>query len=397
MKIPKHFYYITHIDNLKSILKRGIFSRSKIEGMFFNIFGPKLRSIHDESIIQKRKSKLFKGKNLWDYVNLYFQVRNPMLYRVARIHGESNIAILQINSDIIYGDDVGITDGNAASDKTQFFEDINKGLQSLDRSSFSKEFWSDTDDSKRKIMAELLVYNCIEKEKIIGIYVANEEIANKIRREIIGPLNVIPNSGMFFSPQYEKKISDKISLLKSDMFFSNMQTFTVSVNTVGVMGKGLASRAKYQFPDVYVQYQDLCKQKKLRMGVPVLYKREENFEKMLSEDTEHFVTENGNRWFLLFPTKEHWRTKSPRDGIEKGLQWLVGNYKSLGIKSIALPSLGCGLGGLSWRDIGPLMCQYMSKMDIPSQIYLPIEGDIPPEQLRKEFLLKEFSSNNNGS
>ena len=166
-----------------------------------------------------------------------------------------------------------------------------------------------------------------------------------------------------------------------------MQTFAISVNTVGIMGKGLASRAKYQFPDVYVLYQDLCRHRKLRMGVPYLYKREENYEKTLIEDGSATVTENGHRWFLLFPTKNHWREKSPTEGIQQGLQWLMENYKTQGIKSIALPALGCGLGGLDWKDIGPLMCQSLSSIDIDTSIYLPLEGTpLPSEQLNSKFL-----------
>ena len=171
------------------------------------------------------------------------------------------------------------------------------------------------------------------------------------------------------------------------MFLSDLQTFTISVNTVGVMGKGLASRAKYQFPDVYVRYQQLCRQKKIKMGVPYLVKREENYEKTLMEETSSAVTENGARWLLLFPTKNHWREKSPYEGIERGLQWLVQNYKNQGIQSLALPALGCGLGGLSWKDIGPLMCKYLHQMEIKSSIYLPLGSSIPKEWLEPEFLL----------
>lgn len=58
------------------------------------------------------------------------------------------------------------------------------------------------------------------------------------------------------------------------MLFSQMQTLTVSVNTVGVMAKVLVSRAKHQFPDMYVVYQDICRSKAFQMGKPYLYKRE---------------------------------------------------------------------------------------------------------------------------
>jgi hypothetical protein len=59
---------------------------------------------------------------------------------------------------------------------------------------------------------------------------------------------------MFFQPRFSRRIGSNISLIDGDMFFSGLQTLTISVNLQGIMGKGLASRAKYQFPDVYVVY-----------------------------------------------------------------------------------------------------------------------------------------------
>ena len=389
MKRPKHFYYITHKDNLKSILEKGILSKNKITNPIWVKFGfgKGIKSIHAEDVIQIRKSKKFKNRPLWDYANLYFEVRNPMLYRVIQEFKEDNIVVLQIKSDVMDQAEVGVTDGNATRNETKFFEDTEKGLSSLDVNQFQKEYWNDSD--KRKLMAELLVPNNISSDKIMGIYVANDKIVDKIKQEQKkGALNVMPNPKMFFQPEYQNQISSNITLKKGDMFFSQMQTFTISVNVVGVMGKGLASRAKYQFPDVYVLYQDMCRQRQLKMGVPYLYKRENNFEKSLLEDTKTITTEKGHRWFLLFPTKNHWREKSPLEGIERGLNWLVENYKSLGISSIALPALGCGLGGLSWKDVGPLMCKYLSQTDLKSSIYLPLEKSIQPEQLKPEFLLK---------
>ena len=391
MKIPKRFYYITHRDNLKSILKEGILSRTRIEKRGF--FGIKSssshKSIHATDVLQKRKNKKFKDRILWDYANIYFQVRNPMLYRVISKFQVKNIVILEINSNIIHENNVGIADGNAASSNTRFFEDIQEGLNTLNMKQFEKDYWNESD--KRQLMAELLVYDKIPRDKITAIYVAEEEMANSIRKEVgIGPLNIIPNNHMFFLPEYRNIITKNITLAKGDMFFSKMKTFTVSVNTVGVMGKGLASRAKYQFPDVYVKYQDVCRQKKLEMGTPYIYKREENFTKMLTEETNEFVTENGNRWFLLFPTKKHWKTNSPIDGIEEGLKWLLNNYQKEEIDSIALPALGCGLGRLEWKNVGPLMCRYLNRMDIKSCIYLPIEQEIPLEQLTDSFLLNSL-------
>ena len=390
MNRPKHFYYITHKDNLKSILKKGILSRSQTkENLWTKIFKQGIKSIHSEDVVQRRKDTQFRGRSLWDYANVYFQARNSMLFSVKEKFGKENIIVLQINSDILNIPSAGITDGNAASQSTNFFEDIDRGLSVLNQNQFDKQYWSDKDDSKRTIMAEALVPDQIPKEKILGIFTANQIVADQIRKDQdVGGLNIIPNAYLFFLPEYQNKISENIVLKKGDMFFSKMQTYTISVNTVGIMGKGLASRAKYQFPDVYVLYQDLCKQKKLKMGIPYLYKRSENFISSLMEEEFSSVTKNGHRWFLLFPTKNHWREKSPMEGIERGLKWLVENYKELDISSIALPALGCGLGGLDWKDVGPLMCGYLSQTDLQSSIYLPLERPIPPEQLKPEFLLK---------
>ncbi len=386
LRIPKNFYYIAHKDTLKSILEKGILSRNKADSIWVKIGLKKTKSIHDDDIIKVRKDKKFKGRSLWEYANVYFQARNPMLYRVIQEYGVENIIVLQIKSDIIHGKNVGITDGNAASSSTKFFEDVSEELKNLSSDIFEKEYWNASD--KRKRMAELLVYNYIPREKIIGIYVANERAADEVRK-LYPSANVVPNPDMFFRHEFHKKLSDRLTLVKGDMFFSKMQTFTVSVNTVGVMGKGLASRAKYQFPDVYVYYQDLCKQGGLKMGTPFLYKRDDNFAQVLTEDNTKLLTENGSRWFLLFPTKTHWKNRSEVHGIEDGMRWLLENYKRAGIRSIALPALGCGLGGLEWRDIGPLMYKYLAKMDIPCNIYLPNEGNVPEEQLTLQFLTKK--------
>ena len=393
MQAPKKFYYIAHKDNLKSLLEEGILSRGRIDQKKWslrNIFSSNPKSIHAKDVLQKRKFKKFKNRTLWDYANVYFQARNPMLYRVISKFQPQNIIVLEVNSDILRENDIGITDGNAASSNTRFFENVQEGLNALDIKQFEKDYWNASD--KRQLMAELLVYDKIPKDKITAIYVAEEKMVNSIRKEIgIGPLNIIPNRHLFFAPEYKNKISKNITLAKGDMFFSKMQTFTVSVNTVGIMGKGLASRAKYQFPDVYVKYQDVCRQKKLTMGTPYIYKREENFTSMLIEETNTFVTENGSRWFLLFPTKNHWKTNSPIEGIEDGLKWLLNNYQKEGIHSLAIPALGCGLGGLQWKTVGPLMCRYISEMEIQSCIYLPIEKEVPSEQLTQSFLLEQNS------
>ena len=199
---------------------------------------------------------------------------------------------------------------------------------------------------------------------------------------------VIPEPEIFFLPSRKISLTDTLSLVEGDMFFSRMQTLTISVNTVGVMGRGLASRAKYQFPDVYVKYQDLCKSKILQMGKPYLYKREASLDFILADESERLTNLNLQTWFLLFPTKTDWRKMANFKGIEEGLKWLVIHYQKEGIKSLAIPALGCGLGWLPWGTVGPLLCNYLKKLKIQVNLYLPLERRIPEEQLSKDFLLR---------
>jgi hypothetical protein len=153
------------------------------------------------------------------------------------------------------------------------------------------------------------------------------------------------------------------------------------------MGKGLASRAKYLFPDVYVYYNDLCRKKRMELGKPALYRRDKPLAAQLADEPTTLMDTAVGTWFLLFPTKDHWRDDADLPGIKRGLQWVADNYGRLGLKSLALPALGAGLGGLEWKQVGPVICSYMSKLEIPVRVYLPAEKQIPEEYLSKEFLL----------
>lgn len=164
-----------------------------------------------------------------------------------------------------------------------------------------------------------------------------------------------------------------LTLIEGDIFSSQRQTLTISVNTVGVMGGGLALKAKQRFSDVYPIYQDLCKKRVLKMGKPYLYKREISLDHILTDESKKLLNINLHAWLLLFPTKCHWEEEADIKGIEEGLKWLVDNYKKEGIESLAMPALGCGLGWLEWGMVGPLLCNYLQKLDIPVDLYLPIK------------------------
>jgi len=381
----KSLYYITHINNVRSILERGILSHQRIENESIS-FTP----IYDAAIVGNRRARITPdGKNLWEYANLFFQPRNPMLYRVISERNKDELVILALRPQLLDLPGVLVSTGNAASLLSEVLP-AQEGLARLGeiRPILKSDWWREEDGSKRKIMAECLVPGAISPEHIHSIYVASEKAVAELRAQIPTRMEIVREPHMFFQPTRVLAIvPEQLFLVDGDMFFSQMQTLTISVNTVGVMGKGLASRAKYQFPDTYVVYQDVCRQKVLQMGTPYLYRRETSFEQALADDPHSLQDLNSNKWFLLFPTKRHWREAADAEGIEQGLQWIRNNYQHEGIQSLAVPALGCGLGGLKWREIGPLMCRYLSNLDIQVSIYLPREEMPPADQLTAGFLL----------
>ena len=200
-------------------------------------------------------------------------------------------------------------------------------------------------------------------------------------------ISVAAEPDMYFKPRPPIWTGDNISIIDGNMFDSTMQTLTITVNLQRVMGKGLALRAKNQFPDVYVEYQDACRAGKLTARKPYLYKRETSFNQELADPSLPPLTPNAVKWFLLFATKRKWKENSRLDDIEGGLDWVKTNYKKENIRSLAMPALGCGLGNLSWADVGPLICKYLRDMEIQVEIYLPREQPIDPQYLTGSYLL----------
>jgi len=160
-----------------------------------------------------------------------------------------------------------------------------------------------------------------------------------------------------------------IKILKGNIFDSQAQTLVNTVNCVGIMGKGLALEFKKRFPDMFQEYQNICKRQELQLGKPYLYKS------LIPP------------WILNFPTKGHWRAVSRVEDIVKGLEYLVEHYKEWGITSLAIPPLGCGQGQLEWDTVCPVLTHYLSLMDIPVEIYAP--WDIPERKIQLEFLNKK--------
>jgi O-acetyl-ADP-ribose deacetylase (regulator of RNase III) len=134
-----------------------------------------------------------------------------------------------------------------------------------------------------------------------------------------------------------------------------------TVNCVGVMGKGIALQFKNKWPANYSAYAAACKAGEVRPGRMFIY------------DAGRLVTPH---YIVNFPTKDHWRGKSRIEFIRDGLVDLVARVHELGIRSIAVPPLGCGNGGLDWNAVRPLIEQAFAA--VPEVRVLLFEpGDAP--------------------
>jgi len=148
-----------------------------------------------------------------------------------------------------------------------------------------------------------------------------------------------------------------INFIEGNLLESDAEALVNPVNTVGVMGKGLALQFKDQFPENYKIYLKACKEKKLTVGHLLIHKEESS---------------TGDKKIIInFPTKTTWRAPSEYAYIEEGLKKLAGAIKDQGIKSVAIPALGAGNGGLEWAKVKGLFIQYLSNIDAAIFIYQP--------------------------
>lgn len=127
-----------------------------------------------------------------------------------------------------------------------------------------------------------------------------------------------------------------ITYTQGNLLEADAEALVNTVNTVGIMGKGIALMFKERFPQNMAEYARACKVKQVHVG------------KMFITETSELI---GPRWIVNFPTKQHWRAKSQMQWIQDGLVDLRHFLEDNQVKSIAIPPLGAGQGGLSWPEV----------------------------------------------
>src|SRR5712691_4926639 len=142
-----------------------------------------------------------------------------------------------------------------------------------------------------------------------------------------------------------------------DLLEQRVDAIVNTVNTVGVMGKGIALQFRRKWPANAKAYEAACKRNEVVPG-------------------EMFVFDNGGlvepKVIINFPTKRHWRQPSRMSDIDAGLVDLIAQVKRLGIRSIAIPPLGCGNGGLDWNEVRPrIEASFKELPDVDVRLFAP--------------------------
>jgi O-acetyl-ADP-ribose deacetylase (regulator of RNase III) len=152
----------------------------------------------------------------------------------------------------------------------------------------------------------------------------------------------------------------KIEYRTGDILNTDVEALVNTVNCVGVMGRGVALTFKEAFPENYKAYRIACERKEVQPG------------RMFVFETGYMANP---KYIINFPTKRHWHGKSRIEDIDAGLKALASEIRARKIRSIALPPLGSGLGGLDWQEVRPRIERTLSTLDdIQAIVFEPREA-----------------------
>jgi O-acetyl-ADP-ribose deacetylase (regulator of RNase III) len=157
-----------------------------------------------------------------------------------------------------------------------------------------------------------------------------------------------------------------IELVHGDLLSADAEALVNTVNTVGVMGKGIALQFKKAYPDNYTAYKHACDAGDVVPG-------------------RMFVFQTGRlespQLIINFPTKRHWRGRARIGDVRDGLVDLVRVIRELGVRSVAVPPLGCGNGGLDWREVKPIIEEALRPLDnVTVLLHEPAGAPLPEDQ-----------------
>ena len=156
-----------------------------------------------------------------------------------------------------------------------------------------------------------------------------------------------------------------ITFKNGDLFQEPYEALVNPVNCMGVMGKGLALEFKNRFPDNFSEYVRACRMGRVQPGRLLVF---QTYQPQV------------HRFIINFPTKRHWNDNSRLEDIEAGIQALAGEIRQRRIRSIAIPALGSGLGGLQWSQVRPIIEEGLQELEkVSITIYEPLTSPETPQ------------------
>ena len=159
-----------------------------------------------------------------------------------------------------------------------------------------------------------------------------------------------------------------IRVKTGDILAEDAEALVNTVNCVGVMGRGIALQFNKAFPENFRAYAEACERGEVRPG------------RMFVFETHQLTNP---RYIINFPTKRHWRGNSRIEDVQAGLKDLVAEIRERRIRSIAVPPLGSGLGGLDWSDVRPRIEKAMRSFDDLKVVVFEPEGAPEPDRMAR--------------
>lgn len=148
-----------------------------------------------------------------------------------------------------------------------------------------------------------------------------------------------------------------LELTRGNLLEADVEAVVNTVNTEGIMGKGVALQFRKAYPDNYEAYRRACEADEVQPGRMFVFDRQ---------------ALTNPRFIINFPTKRHWRNPSRMEDIESGLKALVADVRRLDVRSVAVPPLGCGLGGLPWPEVQQRMREAFAQVpEVRWLVYAP--------------------------
>jgi O-acetyl-ADP-ribose deacetylase (regulator of RNase III) len=160
-----------------------------------------------------------------------------------------------------------------------------------------------------------------------------------------------------------------IEIQQGDILQADTEALVNTVNCIGIMGRGIALQFRKAFPENYEVYRAACEREEVQPG------------RMLVFDRQRLINP---RYIINFPTKRHWKGKSRIEDIQAGLTALVQEVQARNIRSVAVPPLGCGLGGLDWEEVRPIIEEaFRALPDVRIFLYEPAGAPAPEKMIRR--------------